>query len=57
MFNDIDRDNNSVLSKNEIMNGFNLNSSQADELMNKMDENRDGYVDKYEFNNFMNNHF
>ena len=57
MFNDIDRDNNSVLSKNEIMNGFNLNSNQADELMDKMDENRDGYVDKEEFNNFMNNHF
>ena len=37
--------------------GFNLNSSQADELMDKMDENRDGYVDKDEFNNFMHDHF
>ena len=57
MFNDVDRDNNSVLSKNEIMDGFNLNSRQADELMDKMDENRDGYVDKDEFNNFMRYHF
>ena len=57
MFNNLDRNNNSVLSRNEIMDGFNLNSRQADELMDKMDENRDGYINKEEFNNYMNNNF
>ena len=57
MFNNLDRNNNSVLSRNEIMDGFNLNSRQADELMDKMDENRDGYINKEEFNNYMNNDF
>ena len=57
MFNNLDGNNNSVLSRNEIMDGFNLNSRQADELMDKMDENRDGYINKEEFNNYMNNNF
>ena len=57
MFNNLDRDNNSVLSRNEIINGFNLNSRQADELMDKMDKNRDGYISKEEFNDYMDNNF
>ena len=57
MFNDIDRNNNSVLSKNEIMDGFNLNPYQAEQLFDKMDLNGDGIIDRQEFSNYMNNNF
>ena len=55
MFDNIDQDDNNQISRSEIKQGFSLNSQQADDLMDKMDENGDGVVDSKEFDNYMDN--
>ena len=52
-FKELDLDNNKLLNKYEIMNGFNLTGMQAEQFIQQYDLNRDGYLDENEYNQFL----